>query len=469
MVAKNANFQERRGFSFWEGLKKDYTLEEIKDIINRGSVKQKRDLSRKVFNESSFYRQFIMYYSSLLKNVGMLIPNPSPKVSLQDNAILRKYNGALNTIEQMKLKKLLSKISFNVLIDGVYYGIIHTMNKENFILMDLPYDYCRSRFQDEEGRDIIEFNVAFFSQIADKGQRESALKTYPKIISSYYRAWERNREKSSWMLIPTNLGVSFNLFGSNPLFLSTIIATMQYDEMVNDEILKGKSEIEKILVQEMPHLTDGTLPFEPEEVEVMHNGTVEMLAQSNPNVSVLTSYGKVHIEQSKTTDSVTHTMMKQGMEHVYDSSGISSHVFSSKNSPSVKTSIQYDISIMMVLGNQYEDFITQVINDLYGNRQINFKYTLLPVSHYNEEDFADKTLKLAQYGYSLLLPAIANGFSQRDLLNIKTLENELLNLTDILIPPQSSHTQGEGEQIGRPPEEDDKKSEKTEENEESKK
>jgi hypothetical protein len=48
------------------------------------------------------------------------------------------------------------------------------------------------------------------------------------------------------------------------------------------------------LVQEIPHLNDGALLFEPVEVEEIHRGTVGML-RGNKNIDVLTTYGKVNV------------------------------------------------------------------------------------------------------------------------------------------------------------------------------
>ena len=121
---------------------------------------------------------------------------------------------------------------------------------------------------------------------------------------------------------------------------------------------------------------------------------------------------------------------------------------------------------MMILANKYSSFLSFIINSLFANSNINFKYTILPVSWYNVSQYITDTFKLAQSGYSILLPAIAADLSQKDLTNIKELENKVLKLTEILQPLNSAYTQSSGE-VGRPELPLDEKSPKTIQNEES--
>jgi hypothetical protein len=124
------------------------------------------------------------------------------------------------------------------------------------------------------------------------------------------------------------------------------------------------------------------------------------------------------------------------------------------------------MALMMVLANKYSRFLTFIINFLFANANITFKYEILPVSWYNVSDYIKDALKLAQSGYSFLLPAIAIGLTQKDLMNIKKLENDVLKLSDLLIPLASSYTQDTGE-VGRPKLATEDKSPKTLQNEES--
>ena len=103
---------------------------------------------------------------------------------------------------------------------------------------------------------------------------------------------------------------------------------------------------------------------------------------------------------------------------------------------------------------------------MFSNSNITFKYSILPISLYNRSDYITDTLKLAQSGYSFLLPALASGLSQRELINIKSLENDVLKLNEVLVPLSSSYTQSSNE-VGAPEKKDEDKAVKTIQNEDA--
>lgn len=454
----------------WMYRSERFSPEQVQQIVSGGTPEQRRLLSRQFFNEDGFYRQIVLHYGTLLKNMGILIPNLAfGTKSLQDTSIAKRVHGANNLVERMNLKKLLTKNSVEILLDGSYAGIITKLSKTEFALLQLPFEYYRVRFKDSSGRDIVEFNMHYFERITDQKDRKAALRAYPPEVTKYYNAWVRrsSRAKSEWMFLPTDLTVYFELFNNSPYFLPLIPNILEYDEAVENEAKKSADEIKKLIVQKIPHLNDGRLVFEPVEAEEMHVGAVGMLQAGNENISVLTTYGDVTALQTKTTDSVTHTALEQMSTHLYSSSGVSPQIFAATGASSLSTSLSNDLSIMMTLGNQYGSFVSRVVNKVYANSQIDFKYNFLGVTHHNEKDFIDNSFKLAQSGYSLYLPAIAQGLSQRDLMNLKDLENDCDKLTEKLIPLQSAYTQSSGDGAGRPELDEGEKSDKTRANEES--
>ena len=468
MIATSDNTYGTLGTSRARYLERirDYTPEKIERIITSGSLAEQQALSRNFFYKDGYYKQIIIHYATLLKYAGLLIPNPSLGKKLSTSHISKRYYNALDYVEKMNLPVFLTDCATRALIDGCYYGVIVQLDKQNFSVLDLPSGYCKTRYKDLNGDDLIEFDVSYFNSIVDLTAKEQALASYPKFIRDAYKKWQKQKSSNSWVIIPSDIGICFPFFDGRPLFLSVIPASLEYDDAIQTERDRDAEEIRKILVQKIPHLQDGRLLFEPDEAAEMHAGAVGML-KGNKNISVLTTYADVDAVVSKTTGESTSKTLEQIEKNIYAQAGVSGQIFSSTGSSTLDASIKNDIALMMYLANKFSRFITNSINRIYGNTNITFKYQILPVSIHNMDKFVDQSFKLSGSGYSYLLPAVALGLSQRDIVNLKELENDVLKLGEKLIPLSSSYTQSSDNPTGRPKLDDSEKAEKTIKNEES--
>ena len=465
MIAKNESSYNltRYGRNRHERVK-EYTLEEIKNIIDSGSVDAQIILSRNYFERGGFYWRLLMHYATLLKYTGLLIPNPSFGKNLSESYITKKYHSAVSFVDKANLPKLFTHIAIKVLRDGCYYGVIQEVTDKSISILDLPIFYCRSRFKDKEGNDIIEFNVTYFDTIHDGEYRKKALAAYPANVVNWYRRWKARKTKSPWCYISTSVGICMSLIDERPVFLNIIAAELEYEDAKDINKERDLEEIRKILVQHIPHLTDGGLLFEPEEAVEMHKGAVDMM-KKNENLSVLTTYADVDAIVSKTANDNSLNSVDKALTNIYAEAGSSSQLFGTDSNLSLGTSITNDMALMMVLARKMARFITSIINDKYGNTNITFTYKILPVSFYNQKEYVEEALKLANSGYSFLLPALAMDLSQRELSNVKDLENDVLKLKEKLLPLSTSYT--ETGNVGRPAKDAQDKSAKTVANEES--
>ena len=468
MVAKNEESWRSVLNKRYRITYKDYTIEEIESIINSSNLGALQKLSRDFYERSGLYKKLILYYASLLTYTGLLIPNPSYGKKLSTPYIQKRYFSALEYLEKANLVELMTRMSLRALVDGCYYGVIQTLDKDNLVLFDLPSGYARSYFRDIYGNDIVEFDVSYFDTIFNEEYKEEALQSYPKIISSYYRKYNKGKVTNSWLRLPADIGICFSFSDDcRPLFISIIPTTLQYDDAIDNEREREREEIRKIIVQKVPHLADGQLLFEPEEALEMHEGAVKMMA-GNPNLSVLTTYTDVDAIISKTSADNVSTSLEKMLQTVYAEAGVSGQVFAPTGSQALSTSIKNDISIMMILANKYARFIGYIVNTLFSNSNISFKYTILPVSLYNQSDYITDAFKLAQSGYSFLHLSAAIGINQFELVNIKELENDVLKLGEKLIPLSSSYTESPtGGKVGAPEKALEDKALKTIQNEES--
>jgi hypothetical protein len=142
---------------------KTYTIAEIEQIVNDGSLEEKRILSRTFFARDGFYKKIIMHYAYLYKYAGILIPNTTFGSSLSDSAVKKKYKQAIDYVEEMKLQKLLGEMSVQALVNGAYFGVVGEVSQKKFNIIELPAKYCASRYKDLDGKDIIEFDLTYFN------------------------------------------------------------------------------------------------------------------------------------------------------------------------------------------------------------------------------------------------------------------------------------------------------------------
>lgn len=434
------------GSSYWENywVGRKYTPEEIKQIIENGSVGEQIQLSRTFFARDGYYRRIITYCATLLQYSGLLVPKAATGKSITDTAILKRYYRAGALVDRLNLKTWCAERIEKVLVDGACFGVVSDTGRDELGFIDLPISYARCRLQDAKGNRLVEFNLAYFDSLSESdGARDAALEAYPKDIVKAYRQYRRGKI-SQWYLVPVEISYCFVLFDQRPFFLSVIPRSVEYDQSLGQFQEKAAEEIRKIIVQKIPHLTDGRLVFEPDEAEEMHAGTVGML-RGNKNLSVLTTYGDVAAITSQTQKDNVEDTLSRIEQNIYSAAGVTSELFAANRNSALATSLNNDLSLMMYLANQISEFISGQLNRLFGNSNISFKYMLLSVSYYNQKEYVETSFKLVGSGYCFLLPAAALGFSQDDLTNIKDLENDVLKLQDRLRPLATAYTQSGNE------------------------
>lgn len=426
------------GYSYAKTTK--YSEAEIEQILDSGSVSQLRSLSEHFAETNGLYQQILLHYATLLKYSGLLIPEKESKKK-KNKKFEEGYSRGLHILSSLHLQSCLPEIAYAVLTYGLYCGLIIKVGQDKFTLMELPRNYCQSNYRGLDGLDIVEFNVSYFNQFANETQRDLILKAYPREIQLAWKKYSNGKLTNPWIVVSSIpvLYFSFNSKGIPP-FANTVLHAMKYDQAVDTEREKELDEIRKIIVQKVPHLTDGRLLFEPDEAEEMHSAAVGML-KGNKNISVLTTYDDVEAIVSRTANDNSNTTLEKMLNNVYSQAGVSGQIFSSTGSSTLESSIKNDIAFMMMFANKVAWYLEALLNNELKSYGILFHYSFLPVGIQNEEKYITSALKLATTGYSFLVPAVAQGIAQDDLVSLKELENDIIKLQDKLIPLATSYTQ----------------------------
>ena len=457
----NGNLSFRKGMGF-----NTYTKQEILDTVAEGSSEELKEVSLFYLYTSGFYRRFLIYYATLLKYVYLTIPHMLGNSKIEEDKNFKNYNKALDFIHDLNLKNLSKHIAIRVLSEGSYYGILRDFPDGKIAVQDLPSNFCRTRFKNQDDIDVVEFKVTYFDTINDKAVRNEVLKTFPKEFRLGYNRY-KNRAGEPWIVIEPDNGIHFNIVDERPFFSNVLPAIIDFNEYREIEKAKDKQDLKALLVQKLP-IEDGELVFDPEEAEEIHRGSVEML-KNNVYMDVLTTFADVKLEDMESSRSVVTNNLDKISDSIYTEAGVSKELFAAEGNTALTSSIKNDMALMMIFAHKIANWVQFLLNKRFSNNNMVFRVAALPISYYNETEMRQDALSLAQSGYSFLIPMLTFDLEQNDLVDLKNLEINALELNKIMIPLASSFTTSSGNPNEEDPKKvnekpDDQKADKTVEN-----
>ena len=415
---------------------KSYSNEEIINIIERGSSNDKAILSRYFFDNNTIYQNLLVHLASLLMYSWLLIPSPPAGKKLSDKKIEKVYLTASKFCSDFGFKSRCTHFALEVLISGGYYGM-KIEQSDKIIIQDLPFEYCRTRWRDEDNLDVVEFNLQFFDKIRDVELREQILKSYPKIVQKAYKSYISGKI-DSWLFLPSGMGIYFNLIRERPFLLGMIPDLLGLDEYKEIDKERNWQMLSKILVSEIGLKKNDEFVLEPAEAKVYQKAKATML-QDVKNLDTLTTYAETKMLSTE-SEGNGKTTVPEALDIVYETSGITKEYFKPTAKQGLELAVENELSLMMILADRMSNYFTHMLNMKYGGKAVFFNFIFLPISHYNYKAYGDNATRLATLGYSFLTPFLTTGLNQDNLINLKSLENGVLNLQSELIPLQSSHT-----------------------------
>lgn len=474
-----------------------------------------RTISNFFYNTNGIYERVCNYFAFLYRYDWYVVPEIYDDSKVKTNKILKDFNKVLNYFDGSNIKETCGKIALEVIKNGAYYGYI-IESKDGVVFQQLPNAYCRSRYF-VGNKPAVEFNMRFFDTFRDIDYRMKVLNLFPDEFKKGYikykqgkltqddfatlgngemRGIRREPLSDGWYLLDVNNCVKFNYNGSDiPPFVNAIPTLIDLDAAQDLDRRKQMQKLLKIVVQKLPLDKNGDLIFDIDEAKDLHSNAVEMLKRA-VGVDVLTTFADIDsIDMSDKNTTTSKDDLQKVERTVFNSLGISQNLFNTDGNMALEKSILNDESTVRNLLLQFSNFYNQLAQKLITNKNYKFKLYLLETTQYNYKDISKLYKEQTQIGYSKMLPQIALGHSQSFILNTAYFENEILNLTEIMIPPMSSNTMSgkdvlgnssksnkddsqnkqttenpvvkEDKKNGRPEKADDAKSDKTIQNKES--
>ena len=455
-----------------------------------------RELSNYFYETNGIYQKVCNYFAYMYRYDWYVVPEIYDD-KVKEEKIITDFTKVLNYLDNSYIKKICGDIALNVIKNGAYYGYI-VQGSEGLVLQELPVQYCRSRYF-IGNQPAIEFNMRFFDEkFADINYRMRVLKMFPSEFIKGYLLYKQGKlqpdfqgDVGSWYLLEPGSTIKFSLNNSDtPILINSIPAILDLDAAQDLDRRKQMQKLLKIIVQKLPLDKNGDLIFDIDEARDIHNNAVEMLSNA-VGVDVITTFADTDsIDISDTAASSAADDLERVERSVYNSMGVSKNLFNTDGNLSLEKSILNDEGSIRALLLQFGIFFDRITQARNANKKkYNFRLYMLETTQYNYKELSKMYKEQVQLGYSKMLPQIALGHSQSAIINTAYFENDILHLSEIMIPPLMSSTMSSedilgkskqtnsgnnqnttgttSKEAGRPEKSDDEKSEKTIQNQES--
>ena len=456
-----------------------------------------REVSNYFYRISGIYQRACNYFASMYR-YDWYVTAEVYDDKAKEEKVAGDFIKILRYLDNSHIKKICNDIALQVMRNGVYYGYL-AESKDSIMLQELPVNYCRHRYS-KGNKPAIEFNMRFFDDsFPNVQQRLRVLGMFPKEFSKGYILYKQGKltddtvsswgGAQGWYLLDPESTVKFGFNnGDMPLFANAIPALIDLDAAQDLDRRKQMQKLAKILIQKLPLDKNGDLIFDLDEAKDLHLNAVDMM-RNVVGVDVLTTFADVdEIDLSDKGTTASKDDLQKVERTVFNALGMSQNLFNADGNLSLNQSVLNDETTVRYLLLQFEDFFDYIVQKLSTNKKkYLYRFDMLETTQANYKELSKMYKEQSQVGFSKILPQIALGHSQSSIINTAYFENNILHLSEIMIPALMSSTlraedvlgkNGENDksktqkniedkETGRPEKPDEEKSEKTIQNKES--
>lgn len=423
---------------------KKYVLERI----NRRDYETLREISNFYYESSGIYYRICRYMAYLYRYDWFITPFNLEKTTVNEKKILNDFARALIYLDNSHIRRLSGNIFLEVMKYGVYYGYVID-HDDYFTIQQLPTRYCRCRFYSGV-KPVVELDMSFIDTLFPLlSSRMKIINLLPKDIQKGYLLYKQGKltgEKigdmnHGWYMLDPDLTVRFCLNNSEfPPLVNAIPSIIDLDEAQDLDRQKTMQQLLKIIVQKLPLDKNGDLIFDMEEARDIHNMAVGMLKRA-VGIDVLTTFAEIDKIDTKDSNAATSKDDLEKVERtVFNDLGVSRNLFNAEGNLAVTNSILNDEASVRDLVFQLSEAFDARIQKFNRKSQYTFKFNMLETTQYNYRELSKMYKEQVQIGYSKMLPQVALGHSQSSIIATAQFENNVLHLSDIMIPPLSSNT-----------------------------
>lgn len=158
-------------------------------------------------------------------------------------------------------------------------------------------------------------------------------------------------------------------------------------------------------------------------------------------VSVLSTIADVSLEDVGAQNGLESQNTIDAAENsVYNDLGISTNLFNTTGNIALEKSIITDEAYAKPLLLEFEQFFNRYLEWKFNKKEYKFRLKMLSTSIFNFQTMSDKYKDLTKIGFSRFLPMVALGHTQKEVVSMAKLEQQIMQLDAYMLPPFSSNT-----------------------------
>ena len=413
-------------------------------LQNIGSnEKNLRNLSRYLYYRCHPYYRLVMYNANMFcLDARSVIPEYDLLKGGDANKMLKSYQETIDILDKMNLQYEMLKAYITCFREDVFYGCAY-YDETGLFILPLDPDYCKISGVYNTGDFSFHMDMSYFRS------RQTILEMWGEPFVSMYRAYESDTTAGKYQPMPDEYAVCFKARAEDwetvvPVFsglLSGIINLIDLDDL---QAIADEQDIYKMIWLELETITGSDdiddWKVSPDIVIEYFNRMInEALPEYTSAAIVPGKLDQISFNTDKATDT---NKIATSTETLFNSSGgaqiLNSKSISGTTAFSAAVQADTEMAISMLLP-QTQSWVNRFLSYYVSNPA---KVKFFEVSAYTKQEFKKNLLEAAQYGLPTKLAYNnLNQFSEKDTLALNFLEEEVLHLSDKLIPLQSSYTQ----------------------------
>ena len=433
-------------------IKKDDLLSWLQNPSS--NEKNLRNLSQYLYYRSHLYYKIIKYHANMLEcDIRSVIPKIDLTKENDPEKVKKSYFQTLEILDRMNLQSNFVRIASICYRDDVFFGCKYFDDKGHMFIMPLNPDYCKLNGYYETGDLAFMFDCSFLDK-------------YPELLEYWGEPFttihsKYQSEKQKWQQFPDEFSAAFKFRYEDldlciPPFSGIMNSLLSLLSLEDLQDVVDEQQIYKLLVAQVPLLSGTNIP---DDFAVDLATAVQYF---NRMIDALPNYlgavlSPIPIEQISFEDNTTSEINRvdKATQSILETAGGAQVLGANvSGSTAVNAALRLDSEFAIsTLLPQIEGWINRHLSYELSNPS---KVKMFNTTSYLKAELRKELLESAQYGLPTKLAVnTIHGFSEADTMALNFLEEQVLGVTDLFRPLQSSYTQSGTSSTGGAPTKDD--------------